>query len=434
MHVRGQRESAVDDVLVLLGVFFGASPLATIATVFIFDIPRDLTALISLGLSRLSGASGSTEQLPSTDEESDVTVIIASLDDVEGVLVSLASLRVQEVKPDRVIVFSDGSHDTSVAVLSELKRRGDIDMVLINDLRMGRAVAGNQALRYVQSRFVLYMDCDTRLDPSAIKALRQRLMDRPECAVCSGNIAISNHRASIWTGLQQLEYMIAIDFGREFADTLGAIACCSGAMSMYCTKRFREIGGFSSGSGEDLSATLRLRRAGYEAHFEAHAWAYTKAPETLSQLVSQRLRWDRDAFRIQLVQFRQAFKQSADESLSNTLQRYDYLLFTFLPTMMMPLFVPVLMRIPDAQLPAFIAGGYIFLVLLSTAILSPVFLSYRGRVSGYQILLLPIFPLYQGIVMKGVRLFAYLSEAIWHATSHDGFVPARIRKWLVGRN
>lgn len=423
----------MDDVIYLLGVFLGASPLATIATVFIFDVPRDLMALTGLGLSRIRRRSAHSDEVSEADSQSDVTVIICSLDDVEGVLISLASLRAQELKPDRVIVFSDGSHDTSVAVLSELERRGEIDMLLINDLRMGRGVAGNIALQYVQSRFVLYMDCDTRLDPGAIKALRRRLVDRPEGAACSGNISIGNHQASLWTGLQQLEYMTAIDFGREFADTMGAVACCSGAMSMYCTKRFREIGGFSTGSGEDLSATLRLRRAGYEVHFEARAWAYTNAPETLNGLISQRLRWDRDAFRIQLVQFRQAFKQSSSETLSNTVQRYDYVLFTFVPTLMLPIFLPVLMQVPSKQLPAFLAGGYIFLVLLAAVILAPVLIGYRGRVSLFTVALLPLFPLYQGILMKSVRLYAYLSEAIWHASAKDGFVPARISRWLSGK-
>jgi|GEM_PF-6091600 hypothetical protein len=43
----------MDSVVVVLAAFLGASPFATLATVFIFDVPRDLMALTSLGLSRL---------------------------------------------------------------------------------------------------------------------------------------------------------------------------------------------------------------------------------------------------------------------------------------------------------------------------------------------------------------------------------------------
>lgn len=420
----------MDSVVVVLAAFLGASPFATLATVFIFDVPRDLMALTSLGLSRLRKHPSNRGLVVNNGQRSQVTVVIASLNDAEGVIVSLASLRAQTTPPDRVIVFSDGSTDASPAVLSVLEARGDIDTLIINDRRMGRAAAGNIALQYVETDFVLFIDCDTRVDEGAIGALRSRLLDRPAAAACSGNIAVSNQKASLWTGLQQLEYMVAIDFGREFADTFGAVACCSGAMTMYRTSIFAGSGGFSSGSGEDLATTLRLRRAGHAVHFEADAWAYTSVPETLSGLIRQRLRWDRDAFRIQVLQFGQFTKQAPGESLSNTLQRYDYILFTFFPTLMMPLLIPILAGIPSAERPAFVAGGYLFLVMLAAVILAPVLIAYRGQVSFFQVLLLPLIPLYQGVLMKGVRLYAYLSEAIWHASANDGYLPARIRKRL----
>ncbi len=419
-----------------LAVFLGASPLATVATVFIFDIPRDLLSITGLGLSRLRRSVRETPSglVSAQSGISDVTVVIPSFNNAEGVLVSLASLRRQRLSPERVIVVCDGSTDRSVAVLSALRDRGDIDMLVVNDRRMGRATAGNIALQYVQSDYVLFIDCDTRLDPEAIAALRARMADRPATAACSGNIMVANHAASLWTGLQQLEYMTAIDFGREFADTFGAVACCSGALTLYRTATFAATGGFSSGSGEDLATTLRLRRAGHEVHFEAAAWAYTNAPETLPGLIRQRLRWDRDAFRIQILQFHQLRKQGAGEPLANTLQRYDYVLFTLVPTLLMPLFLPILTRVPGEQLPAFLAGGYLFLVMIAAITLAPVLIGYRGPVPIFQVLLLPVFPFYQGILMKLVRLYAYLSEAIGHASVHDGYLPARVRQRLNGRH
>jgi len=421
------------DVPYLLGVFFGAAPLATLATVFIFDVPRDLLALAGVALARGRKLGKRQGETLTAGHDGDVTVIIASLNDPEGVLLSLESLRAQDLPPARVIVFSDGSTDCSVAVLSTLQRRGEIDLVVVNDFRLGRAAAGNVALRYVETEFVLFIDSDTRLEPGAIAALRRRLLTRPEAAVCSGNISVSNHKDSIWAGLQQLEYMISIDFGREFSDTLGAVACCSGALSMYRSTMLQDAGGFSSGSGEDLATTLRLRRMGYEVHFEADAWARTAVPSTLSGLIDQRLRWDRDAFRIQVVQFHQFRKQGANEPLANSIQRYDFVLFTFLPTLMMPLFLPILTHVPADLLPSFLAGGYVFLMLLAALILAPVFIGYRGQVSVFQLLLLPIFPLYQGIFMKGVRLYAYFSEAIFHASARDRYVPARVRQRLNGK-
>ncbi len=421
----------MSDVVYLIGIFLGSSPMATIATVFIFDVPRDIVALMAIGLSRVSKKS---ERRKMPFETVDVTVVIPAYNDAEGVLVTLRSLEGQLAPPRRVIVVSDASTDYTTPVITALRDEGRIDDVIVNHRRMGRATAGNIALQYVETEFILFIDCDTRLDPCAIAALHQRMRDRPETAACSGNIAVDNDRASLWTGLQQLEYMVALDFGRELSDGLGAMACCSGALTMHRSSVLRRIGGMASGSGEDLATTLRLRRAGYEVHFEADAWAYTNAPRSLRSLINQRLRWDRDAFRIQILQYHQMAKQDASEPLRDTLQRYDYLLFTLLPTLMLPLFLPILSRIPAGLLPQFILGGYLFLVALAAVTLAPVFIAYRGRISIFIPMLLPVYPIYQGILMKAIRLYAYISEAAWHASVHDGYLPERIRNKLNGRH
>jgi len=414
------------EITALLAAFLGASPAATAATVFVFDIPRDLLSLTGLALNHRRG-----EQDPARGLQADqVTLVIPVVNDPEGLLVSLQSIRAQQRPPAQVIVVSDGSTDHTNAVLTALHARGDIDRLIINDRRLGRGVSGNVALHFVQTAFVMFIDCDTRLAPTALAALQRRLTERPHAGACSGNIAINNHRASLWTALQQLEYMVAIDFGREFADDFNAMTCCSGALSMYRTRHLQAIGGYSPGSGEDLGTTLRFRRAGYEVHFEADAWAYTNAPESLPALIRQRLRWDRDAFRLQILQYRQWKKQSARERLGNTLQRYDYILFTFLPTLMLPFLVPIIASVPTVQRPAFLAGGYIFLVSVAVLTLAPAFIAYRGRTPVFLLFLLPIYPAYQGVMMKAVRLYAYLSEAVGHASRGDRYVPARIRARL----
>lgn len=414
------------EITALLAAFLGASPAATAITVFVFDIPRDLLSLTGLALSHRRDNANPVDDVCANQ----VTLVIPVVNDAEGVLVSLQSIRRQQSPPAQIIVVSDGSTDNTTAVLTNLHARGEIDRLIINDRRLGRGVAGNVALQFIQTEFVMFIDCDTRLAPTALAALQRRLVERPDAGACSGNIAINNHRASLWTALQQLEYMVAIDFGREFADNFNAMACCSGALSMYRTRLLQAIGGFSPGSGEDLGTTLRFRRAGFEVHFEAGAWAYTNAPVSLAALIRQRLRWDRDAFRLQILQYRQWKKQSARERLGNTLQRYDYLVFTFLPTIMLPFLLPIIASVPSTQRPAFLAGGYLFLVAVAVFTLAPAFIAYRGRTTGFLLLLLPIYPAYQGVMMKAVRLYAYLTEAVGHASRGDPYVPARIRARL----
>nr|WP_245439161.1 hypothetical protein [Methylorubrum zatmanii] len=47
----------------------------------------------------------------------------------------------------------------------------------------------------------------------------------PRVAGACGNIAIRNESASLWTGLQSVEYMMSISAGKSILDVVGAIAC-----------------------------------------------------------------------------------------------------------------------------------------------------------------------------------------------------------------
>lgn len=193
----------MDGIRGLLITFFQTSPVATALTVFIFDLPRDFLSFMGLALSRRRHASQvSKESLPQLE---DVTVVIPVFNDVEGVLVSLRSVTQQCSRPGRIMVISDGSTDYTNPILASLKNRGEIDTLIINERRLGRAASGNVALQYVDTDFVAFIDCDTKLAPNALMALRNRLKERPNAGVCSGNIGVENHRSSLWTALQELE-------------------------------------------------------------------------------------------------------------------------------------------------------------------------------------------------------------------------------------
>jgi hypothetical protein len=57
-------------------------------------------------------------------------------------------------------------------------------------------------------------------------------------------------------------------------------------------------------------------------------------------------------------------------------------------------------------------------------------LSSKCRMSFFDILVTPVFPFYQGVVMKIVRLCAFVSEIILCCSSRDDYVPLRIRQAL----
>lgn len=406
----------------LFKVLLATQPWLAFIIVLVFDIPRDTLSFVITGSHRFLRR---FEQRRIVDD-ADIAVVIPALNSPSGLLTALHTLGKQTIRPRQVIAIDDGSSDETGAVLAYAKANGLVDVAIFNDRRAGVSGACNKALLFVKCRHVLFLDCDTELAPTALAELATR-MESTGAAAISGNIGIRNEGASLWTSIQQIEYMIAIDFGRSFLDRFNAIACCSGAMTLFDAVALRKIGGFNAGSGQDLDVTLRLREAGHRVSFASRAWALTDGPETFAGLVQQRLRWDRDAIRIHIFQHHQLRKASNRESLGNTIQRYDFINFTLFPTLLLPFFFWGLFQVPGALLPDFLLAAYLLMLGVAAVNLSVVYASYRGAVRPFHLLLLPLFPLYQGILMKAVRLYAFLSETIWRASKSDGFVPARVR-------
>src|SRR5260370_18955540 len=91
--------------------------------------------------------------------------------------------------------------------------------------------------------------------------------------------------------------------GGAILEVVDAIACLSGACSMYRRDTFVRQGGLDVGPGEDLEYSLRLRRLGHVIRFVPDAWAETAGPASGISLLRQRARWDPHALRIRFLPY-----------------------------------------------------------------------------------------------------------------------------------
>src|SRR5262249_55046615 len=168
----------------------------------------------------------------------------------------------------------------------------------------------------------------------------------PRVGGASCNIAISNERESLWTGLQSVEYLMSISAGRSILDVAGAIACLSGACSMYRRDVFLRQGGLDVGPGEGLEYSLRLRRLGYLIRFVPDAWAETDGPTN----------------GIRFIMYGELSFFHRLERLPDTLQRLDFIIFDLVPTLTLPFYLAyiVLLFGPNAAL--FLGAIYVLLL------------------------------------------------------------------------
>ena len=276
------------------------------------------------------------------------------------------------------------------------------------------------------------MDADTVFEPTAVARLAAEFGD-PRVAGASGNIAIDNAHESVWTGLQSVEYLMSISAGRALLDVVDAIACLSGACSMFRRDIFLRQGGLDVGPGEDLEYSLRLRRLGYVIRFVPDAWAETAGPTSAISLLRQRARWDRDALRIRFIMYGELGFFHRLERLPDTLQRLDFILFDLVPTLTLPFYlVYIVLLFGAADAARFLGVIYFLLLGLSIFNMAIAFAMFNRTIGFFGLGAALIFPLYQGIFLKCARFFSYSSEIILASSRHDDFVPPRVRRALLG--
>jgi len=411
-------------MLDLIQLLAGSHLLLLAFAVLIFDIPRYTLSLVSLALfgTSRSGAAAPAGQMS-------VSVILPTFNGGDGLNHTIMSLQRQTLPPREIIVVDDGSTDDTRAVAERARAQGLVDIVIAHGTRCGRSAAVNAAARFASGDLLLTADADTEFDPTALARLAAAF-DDPRVGGASCNVAIRNESESIWTELQSVEYLMSISAGRAILDVVDAIACLSGACSMYRRDVFLRQGGLDVGPGEDLEYSLRLRRLGYALRFVPDAWAETHGVAGAIGLLRQRARWDRDALRIRFMMYGEWRFFHPFEHFSDTLQRLDFIVFDLIPTISLPFYLAYVLLMFGGDAVVFLAAIYLLLVWISFFNLALAFVMFNRTVGFRALGAALIFPLYQGFYLKCARFFSYSAEIIFAASRHDDFVPPRIRRAL----
>jgi len=403
-------------------VHYGGATLALLS-VLVFELPRYLMSTISIGLFGFG-------RLDLVDRDTPISVIVPVYNGAAGLSNTITSLRGQRANVVEVVVVDDGSQDDTLAIARALQASGQVSNVINHVQRTGKSAAINHAARFAAGKLIVVVDCDTVLESVDAIACLAAAFEDPTVAAASGNITVRNSGDSLWTAFQGLEYLASITVGRSFLDIFDSVACCSGAFSMFQRRAFLSVGGMNVGPGEDLEITLRLRRVGYDVRFVPTAEASTRVPSELGKLVRQRLRWDRDAVSIRLFMYRQTFLGLLAERRGDTLQRLDFMIFEFYPSILLPFYIIYVLYLFGGDTLYFLAGLYVYLFAFYALNIIVIVLATRARLSLFDGLALFGLPVYQGVILRAVRFYAFITEVFFASSQRDDFVPKRVRDAL----
>lgn len=225
--------------------------------------------------------------------EPKVTVVIPAFNEEKVISNCIQSVLASDYGNFDVVVVDDGSQDRTFDAV--LRFRNNPRVHILAKLNSGKWSALNAAVAKTKSEFIMCIDADTQIDPAAIGYLARQFAN-PRIGAVAGKITVGN-RKNLLTRLQALEYITSQNFDRSAYDLIDGMLVVPGAIGAWRTAAIVEADLFSDDTmAEDADLTITINRLGYRVTYEERAIAYTEAPDTVSQLLGQRLRWSLGMF------------------------------------------------------------------------------------------------------------------------------------------
>lgn len=268
--------------------------------------------------------------------EPPVSVVAPAYNEEVTIVASVRSLLQLNYPEFEVIVVNDGSKDGTLAALIKefhLERFPEAYRIRVPvkpvkavyrsarqpNLRVvdkengGKADASNAGINAARYSLVCMVDADSVLERNALYSAAQPFLEDPVTIATGGSVRLINgcsvrggflDRIGLPRNLlalfQIVEYLRAFLFSRLGWIPMNALPIIPGAFGLFRTERVVEAGGYRTDTlGEDMELTMRLHRLNrlsarpYRIAFVADPVSWTDAPEHLSVLKRQRIRWQR---------------------------------------------------------------------------------------------------------------------------------------------
>jgi len=275
-----------------------------------------------------------------------VSILIAAYNEEEDIYKTLEHINNQDYDGKiKVYVCNNNSTDNTIHEVERAKENLNLNLELLFEEKKGKFHALNTGLEHVKTPFVITLDADTIIHPSAVRFLVARFKtDEKRAGAVAGSMMVNNPEDSRMASIQYFDYAMSIAAAKRLQGMYQETLVAQGAFSLYKTDLVKEIGGWPDAIGEDIVITWKIMQKGYRVYFEPLAVAFTDVPMTLKNFIKQRSRWARG-----MIEGLQAVKPWNQTNLySKILTGFD-------------LFVPVV----DISVTFFWIPGLVYAILFS---------------------------------------------------------------------
>src|ERR1700722_14034106 len=329
-----------------------------------------------------------------------------------------------------VIFVDDGSSDNTYRLAlsfagTHCSSQGKCDVRVFTKPNQGKWSAHNYGLRHASGNLILCIDADSRVETGALRLMVRHMHD-PRVGAVSGQIRVRN-RKSLAGMFQAFEYVLANGALRLAQGATGSVMIVPGPIGLFRREALEPVQAETERAdgcaaddvrgprspptfAEDFHLSLSMPSLGYRVEYEPHAIAHTKAPSTLTALISQRYRWNRGTMQVVLWFLRRTLRGG-----KSPLKVKTWIATAFIPDFF--LFPALYFIVLASMLLYFIHGGSLSnlapwaaaAVLINVMTGSLYAVAHRDHI--YLSLLSPFFDFYQGILLNCAWLIAMFDEA-----------------------
>ncbi|MDF2445137.1 MAG: glycosyl transferase family 2 [Moraxellaceae bacterium] len=180
--------------------------------------------------------------------------------------------------------------------------------------RGGRASSLNAGLAVASGEIVMALDGDTSFDRDMVRRAVRRFQ-APDMVALAGTLRVRNAGANLLTRLQALDYLVLRQFVRAGLGAFNLVNNIPGAHGIFRADFLKAIGGWDTGTAEDVDLALRIRK--YSGRYprkymssDPHVISQTDVPESWVDFLKQRLRWEGDPLYLYLRKHAVALRPS----------------------------------------------------------------------------------------------------------------------------
>ena len=255
-----------------------------------------------------------------------ISLLIPAYNEEDTIVESVIHAVNQEYPNLDIIVINDGSKDRTLELLIDAFELDKVcgetvqdviptqeirhlyrshalpSLIVIDKKNGGKADALNSGINFAQTEYILCVDADTLLTQNTIRYLVTPFLLDDRVVITSGSVRIlpSPEHSSIFSNLQQIEFVNSISLFRSGWNFFNANLIVSGALGLFKKDIMVQVGGYHNlAIGEDMEIIIRIHRylceskRPYKIIQLAAPTCFTTALSTLSEMSRQRKRWQK---------------------------------------------------------------------------------------------------------------------------------------------